>query len=170
MKALYVLACLLSYRHYVSYIESIFVKHEVRSKTTLSGSCGSDGGGAVKETSPIFPKGEFYLIVYNNLVITLMLTLTFVYGAILLDRLNALYAGESEESYLSMLVKSPLFGSKYVSSPQVLGKLLMVILVHYAVVFVYLSVSNRALLTRTRVRTESLFVYTLSMVFTVMLL
>jgi hypothetical protein len=171
MKALYVLGCLLSYRHYASYIETVFVKHEMRSTVASSQpSCGAISDNAAEHSArPIFAKEEFYLIVYNNLVVTLMLALVLVYGAILSDRLKALYAGESEENYLSMLVSSPLFGSKYESS-QVLGKLLIAVLVHYAVVFVYLSVSNSALRTRSQVRTEALFVYALSMVFTVMLL
>ena len=170
MKALYVLGCLLSYRHYAPYIETVFVKHAMRSTANSSpSSCGSEGGEAEQSASPIFAKAEFYLIVYNNLVVTLMLALVLVYCAILLDRLKALYAGESEENYLSMLVSSPLFGSKYESS-QVLGKLLVAVLVHYAVVFVYLNVSNSALRTRSQVRTDALFVYALSMVFTVMLL
>jgi hypothetical protein len=170
MKALYVLGCLLSYRHYTSYIESVFVKHEMRSTISASASsCGAEGGEAQRSPRPIFAKEEFYLIVYNNLVVTLMLALVLVYCAIMLDRMKALYAGESEENYLSRLVSSPLFGSKYESS-QVLGKLLLAVVVHYAVVFVYLSVSNAALRTRSQVRTEALFVYALSMVFTVMLL
>lgn len=169
MKAIYLLSCLLSYRHYLSYIESVFVKQEIRSKVS-NPKCGGGEGGVERASATIFPKEEFYLIVYNNLVITLTLALVLVYGAILLDRTKAVYNGESEEkSYLSMLMDSPLFGPTYMPS-RVLGKLLMVVLVHYLVVLVYLSVTNRSLQTRRQARTESLFVYGLSAIFTVIVL
>jgi hypothetical protein len=163
MKLLYLLGSALSYSRYTVYIDSVFAKQE-SDQTTVE----------EEEQSappPSFIGAELYLTVYYNLMYTFLFAIALLYITYFVDRIKGMYTDHSNV-YLSKLVQSPLFGKKY-KSTNIFVRLLLMVLIHHIVVVTYLNMRNtfrKERLTKTQVKTEYLFVYCLSTVFTVLVL
>lgn len=163
MKLLYLLGSALSYSRYNLYIDSVFAKRDLDQTT-------------VEEEEqlappPIFMGAELYLTVYYNLVCTFLIAIVLLYSVYFVDRMKGMYTDHSNV-YLSKLVKSPLFGKKYTAT-NIFVRILFLVIIHHIVVSIYLTIRNNTRddrLTKTQLKTEYLFVYCLSSLFTVLVL
>jgi len=168
MKVPYLIGCALSYRHYLNYVDAVFSKEELNLPIRAAQRCGKLNNETASRGPPKgFARTELHLIVYYNLVFTLVLTVIAIYGTIVSDRAIALYNGEGGD-LTGKLLRSPLVG-EWVQNA-LLGRLVKVVLLHHAIVGVLLMIDSSPLRTRAHTLFAVRTVYVLSSVATSFLL
>lgn len=162
MKPLYLLGCVASYARFMSSIDDMFYTAYIRnSSITEADRCASNGNRSNRNAAQAFPVSELYMIVYYNMVFTLVFGIAIVYSATLFDRVAAIWGFDPQ--LLTKLRDSPLLGNNFLSSSML--QMLKFWVVHNIVVVVVTG----GRLNKIRTKREAVFVtravYALSTLF-----